>query len=343
MKLHCEFSRRVALVCMANVLCCALSFGQTVTKDGLCFLIYGDRAAVATPEDQDLESCEIPQYVECDGQQHLVDSICDNAFKDCGSLTAVAMPTTVTKWGVGLFQDCESLVSVNIPDSVTTLESTFDGCASLASVTIPNTVKSLESAFMGCASLSSVAIPSSVTSLDYAFYGCTSLSSVTVPSGVESLTWTFAGCTNLTSVTLPSTATTLDCTFYGCASLSSVTIPSAVASLVCALDECPSMSALYMLPTTVPYWEGWDTAIYSSCKVYVPQGCLDDYKSAEGWSDFYDIQEFETTGVGHAASGVDGAKAKAWYGLNGQALNAPAKGVNIVRMSDGSTRKVVVK
>lgn len=137
--------------------------------------------------------------------------------------------------------------------------------------------------------------------------------------------------------------TTLESTFDGCASLSSVTIPSAVVSLVCAFDECPSMSALYMLSTAVPYWEGWDSTIYSSCKVYVPQGCLDDYKNAEGWGDFHGILEFETTGVGHATSCIGGAKAKAWYGLNGQTLNAPAKGVNIVRMSDGSMRKVVVK
>lgn len=32
-----------------------------------------------------------------------------------------------------------------------------------------------------------------------------------------------------------------------------------------------------------------------------------------------------------------------WYNLNGRKLAAPQKGINIIRMSDGTTRKVLVK
>ena len=32
-----------------------------------------------------------------------------------------------------------------------------------------------------------------------------------------------------------------------------------------------------------------------------------------------------------------------WYNLNGHKLSAPQKGINIIRMSDGTTRKVLVK
>ena len=48
-------------------------------------------------------------------------------------------------------------------------------------------------------------------------------------------------------------------------------------------------------------------------------------------------------------SGVEGVKAddnlveKARYSLDGKMLLAPEKGVNIVKMSDGTTKKVGVK
>ena len=43
------------------------------------------------------------------------------------------------------------------------------------------------------------------------------------------------------------------------------------------------------------------------------------------------------------AAGPEGLEVVARYSLDGRRLAAPQKGVNILKMSDGTTRKVVVK
>ena len=44
-----------------------------------------------------------------------------------------------------------------------------------------------------------------------------------------------------------------------------------------------------------------------------------------------------------ATVGSDNAREVARYNLNGQPIDTPERGINIIRYSDGSTRKVVVK
>jgi len=50
-----------------------------------------------------------------------VNSIGDNAFKDCASLTSVNVPDGVTSIGDGAFSCCKNLTSIKIPDSVTSI------------------------------------------------------------------------------------------------------------------------------------------------------------------------------------------------------------------------------
>ena len=82
-------------------------------------------------------------------------SICDEAFRDCSSLTSVEIPNSVTSIGDGVFYGCWSLTSVEIPNSVTSIGSfTFRDCSSLTSVEIGNSVTSIgEYAFLYCENL----------------------------------------------------------------------------------------------------------------------------------------------------------------------------------------------
>ena len=74
------------------------------------------------------------------------------------------------------------------------------------------------------------------------------------------------------------------------------------------------------------------------CVLYVPQDSYQDYWLAEGWGDFKNIVEYDATKVGNSVVDKE-IKELARYTANGQRLDTPTKGLNIVRYSDGSVRK----
>ena len=55
------------------------------------------------------------------------------------------------------------------------------------------------------------------------------------------------------------------------------------------------------------------------------------------------VQPYEPTGINLLTSGQTTPAAQQYYTIDGKLLNAPVKGINIVKYSDGSVRKVVIK
>lgn len=80
----------------------------------------------------------------------------------------------------------------------------------------------------------------------------------------------------------------------------------------------------------------------SGVRLYVPEGSEDAYRNAAEWSRFGIIEGFDTTGICDSAVSEKPYETSR-YSLDGRRLQAPEKGVNIVRMSNGSVHKVVVK
>ena len=201
----------------------------------------------------------------------------------------------------------------------------FYGCSGLTSLTIPSSVTSIgNEAFHGCCGLTSLVIPSGVTSIgDEAFHGCCGLTSLVIPSGVTSIgDEAFSGCSGLTSLTIPSSVTSIgNYAFEGCSGLTSIYV---------YLEKTPKLGT--------DIFSGCDA---KKCKVYVPTGTYDDYWLSE-FGYFENIEEFDATDIDNVTTASD-AKEVSRYSVNGQRLSAPAKGLNIVKYSDGSVKKVVVQ
>ena len=270
-------------------------------------------------------------------------------FAGCSGLTSLTIPSGVTSIDNGAFYCCSGLTSLTIPSSVTSIGSAaFYGCSGLTSLTIPSSVTSIgEQTFSGCSGLISLTIPSGVTSIgNYAFTGCSGLTSLTIPSGVTLIgNQTFYGCSGLTSLTIPSGVTSIGYqTFYGCSGLTSLTIPSSVTSIGnWAFRGCSGLTSIYVYPENLPEL---GTYIFNrcdakNCTVYVPKGTYDAYKSSE-FGYFEKIVEFDASGIDKVTTSTN-AKEVSRYSANGQRLSAPAKGLNIVKYSDGSVKKVVVQ
>ena len=195
----------------------------------------------------------------------------------------------------------------------------------MTSLTIHSGVTEIgESAFEGCSGLTSLTIPSSVTSIDNeAFRGCSGLTSLNIPSGVTSIG---------------------DEAFRGCSGLTSLTIPSSVTSIGnYAFADCSGLTSIYVYTKKLPelgyyVFDGCDA---KNCTVYVPKGTIDDYKLSK-FGYFEKIVEFDASGIDKVTTSTN-VKEVSRYSVNGKRLSAPAKGLNIVKYSDGSVKKVVVQ
>ena len=224
----------------------------------------------------------------------------------------------------------------------------FSGCRSLTSLTLPSCITTIDDCtFYGCSGLTSLTLPSSVTSIGgSAFYGCSGLTSLTLPSGVTSIgEYAFSGCSGLTSLTLPSGVTSIgDYAFSGCRSLTSLTLPSSVTSIGdSAFEGCSGLTSIYVswespLPINASIFEYANT---KKCILYVPKGTYDDYWLSN-WGIFENIVEYDATGIDHITTSGE-AKEISRYAADGQRLEVPAKGLNIVKYSDGCVKKVVVQ
>ena len=247
------------------------------------------------------------------------------------------------------FDGCSSLTSLTLPSSVTSIgSSAFSGCSGLTSLTLPSSVTKIGwYAFRGCSGLTSLSLPSSVTEIGwYAFYGCSGLTSLTLPSSVSSIgSFAFSGCSGLTSLTLPSSVTSIgESAFSGCSGLTSLTLPSSVSSIgESAFSGCSGLSSIYV------NWESplsidastFEDANTGKCILYVPKGTYDDYWISN-WGIFENIVEYDPTGIDHITTSGE-AKEISRYAADGQRLEVPAKGLNIVKYSDGCVKKVVVQ
>ena len=255
------------------------------------------------------------------------------------------------------------MTSLTIHSGVTEIgSSAFWGCTGLTSLTLPSGITKIGSyTFSGCTGLTSLTLPSGITKIDsYAFWGCTGLTSLSLPSSItETGKWAFDGCTGLKDVNFYingdfETYLTKNHPYIGVGcgikyylndeEITSIVVPSSVTTLgMYAFQRCSNLLSVYVSwPTPISAYGTFSEANLGKCTLYVPQGTEQDYWLADVWGDFGKIVEFDATGIDKVTTSTD-AKELSRYSVNGQRLSAPAKGLNIVKYSDGSVKKVVVQ
>ena len=299
------------------------------------------------------------------------DVLGDYMFCGCSALTSLTLPSSVTKIGNYAFEYCSGLTSMKIPFSVTSIGgSAFNGCSGLTSLVIPSGVTEIDGgAFSGCSGLTSMKIPSGVTEIgDYAFENCSGLTSMKIPSSVTHIGYcafkgcsgltslvissgvigssAFENCSGLTSLIMSSGVTSIGSSaFKNCSGLTSLVIPSGVTKIgYYAFENCSGLTSIYVYAEQIytiglVAFKGCDK---NNCKVYVPKGTYDYYIKYSDFRYFKNIEEFDATGINNVITPFH-AKEVSRYSINGQRLSAPTKGLNIVKYSDGSVKKVAIQ
>lgn len=134
------------------------------------------------------------------------------------------------------------------------------------------------------------------------------------------------------------------CGLDRCQNLTTISLPAGLRSIDKGfLSNCRNLKTIYAYmpdPNALIYE---DNFYYESREwtLYVPKGMKNAYQNSE-WRYCKEIIEMETSGIDSVILHPD-AKEVSRYSVNGQRLAVPVKGLNIVKYSDGTARKVVVK
>lgn len=84
--------------------------------------------------------------------------------------------------------------------------------------------------------------------------------------------------------------------------------------------------------------------VYNNSTLYVPYGTIDKYKSTNYWNKFVHIEEDAPSGIKTINRTEEGSSHELdRYDVRGNRLYTPQKGINIIRMSDGTTKKLMIK
>ena len=221
-----------------------------------------------------------------------------------------------------------------------------------------------EYAFYGCTALETIQLNNNGKIGNYSFYGCTALGVAELDICGDINDYSFYGCTSLKNITIGNNVPSIgDRAFYGCSGLDHFEFGSAMKSIGKeAFSDCTAMTKLVSHATTPPICDSQalDDINKWICTLSVPMGYATAYQQAEQWKDFFFINDdVEVPEDGNDGSGddtpndddvdsgvqftKDTPQIKARYDLNGKQLYLPQRGLNIIRMNDGTTKKIIVK
>lgn len=244
------------------------------------------------------------------------------AFEHCSGLTEINIPSTVDYIDGDAFNDCGGVTSFNVAEGNATFSS-IDG------VLFDDDKYELRLYPQGKTD-ESYTVPAGIQDImSHAFYGAGNLKQLIMPEGVSRVySQAIRAMGNLETVDFPSTLTELNAgIFYGCNKLKTIIIRA----------------------TEVPSYGGYDLSQsdFDNTVLYVPEASLEAYKAdtkfgalaANGRDNIKSIGVL--TGIDNIAS--EDAIEVARYDITGRQLKSAAKGINIVKYSDGSIKKVLVK
>ncbi len=293
-----------------------------------------------------------------------VNKIRGYAFFGCSSLSSIAIPESVKGIGACAFRSCTSLDSITIHSK--TLDPldrssewiVFSNCKNVKYVHISKNVDNIGDYIFnltGCC-LKEVIIDDSENPLVlgcgvyYSYggrHGCflsKSLEKIYLGRNINRLGLEFASVKEIYIGDYVTSINGLSLSDHE--ALEKITIGK-------GLSEVPNLSTYSKLTSLILSSEvpqkalesNFSNAQYLSLNVYVPKGSLAAYQSADVWKNFWNLQEMETTDINNVcfSSNDQSVKESKYFDATGREIKSVHKGLNIIKMSDGTTRKVIIK
>ncbi|MBQ6681068.1 MAG: BspA family leucine-rich repeat surface protein [Prevotella sp.] len=275
-------------------------------------------------------------------------------FHSCKNLVNVInleyLHTDKVEYMGGMFMGCSSLTSLDVStfntQNVTLMCGMFSGCSSLNAIDLSNfdtsKVTELWQMFMNCSSLYSIDLSSFDASSAYGnsmfqmFFGCTALKEIKFgsfnPLNAKSLSGMFASCKTLEALDLSSFDTrkveNMGDMFYACENLRTIYVS----------DKWDTKSVTYSRGMFYGCYKliGEQGTPYISTHEDYLYARVDNGESSPGYFTNKSTSDFSTAKF--TIDYIDKI-----YNLNGQHIDNYKKGLNIIRKSNGTSKKMIMK
>lgn len=304
--------------------------------------------------DSILVSVEIPSTVT------FLDSY---SFKNCKNLRSVKIPNSVTSFDYYTFFGCEKLISISIPISVTSIGSfCFKGCKSLKNISIPENVLTIgDGSFEYCENLDTIFIEKGdrylrfLTDAQNMVFFKSGIHTMVVGRDIysppypyggktsdlpESYFWSIYKYQNVKNFVIPDDS---DCPrfFYYNYFRKSIETMSLGKNLKAYPVDCTewTISKLTLHDVVPPKCPKFTDEQFYSLIVNVPEEALDAYRNADGWKNFHCLYSSDIDQPTIYVEKIETAR----FDLQGRPVSSDYSGLVIIRYSDGSAKKVLVK
>ncbi len=294
-----------------------------------------------------------------------------SVFHGCMALTSAIIPGSLSDLSDGMFYFCPELLEVQLGEGIKRIgRSCFASCSTLSLINFPSTLEEIDGFAFESSAIVDVDFQEGLRTIGEGAFEWCMLREVTLPSTVEEIGYLtfgwnpdleyfncgdglrkigeacFGKCSSLKGIYLNENLTEIGrMAFAGCESIETLEIPSTVKSVGSeAFNETMSLTEIIMHPTTPPstdgnlYSEFYDG--YSITKLRVPAPSVSAYKASPEWGKFAQIEG--TAAIEGISIDFEKSSILDIYNVNGDRINEPVNGVNIIRMNDGSTKKVLI-
>lgn len=262
--------------------------------------------------------------------------IASRAFYVCHQLARIELPESLESIGESAFERCYEIKSVTLPDNLETLPRyTFRDCTALKNVVVGKMTATIDDeAFLGCRidnvtvgeklrKINSKTFPGMKTLViadgsdmillenmnKYALTRCVIGRPFKVYyPGILGYGDTLWNSDALTEVSVCGGNTSVpEGSFDGCANLRTLTLGDNIQVIEKSnFEEIPltTVNAKAMTPASLP--QGFSNSTYINAVLYVPFGAMATYQTAEGWKNFWNIQESDFSSIESVSVDNDG-------------------------------------
>lgn len=310
-------------------------------------------------------------------------TICNYSFNGCDNLSKVIVPDLTSWCNINfgsnplsisghLYSDYEhEIMDLIIPYGVTNINDGVFMGGKFSSLALPGSLKTIGNyAFAMCPNISSIVIPNGVTSIGVEAFGeCDNLATVVIPNSVNSIgRYAFADCLSLYSVTsLINMPFNLDESVFRYMGhnydkniiymAATLYVPRGRTAMYGNIQGWKNFTNIMETDTKYNLTYMVDGEVYKNYEIQATEVITpepDPYREGydfSGWSAIPSVMpahDVVVTGSFTPSNGInttslDESTVECYYTIDGQRINTPQRGVNIIKMKDGSTKKIMVK